>query len=144
MLEIFRSSILLFGLSYTAWTDWKERRIPNRLLICMLVPAGMSLLMEGTDVFLRAVSGLMIVGMVFYVFYASFQGSMGAGDVKLAAVVGFYLGIGKAACMFALAFCLAAAVCAILLFLRRMDIRQRIPFAPFLLVSAVILMSMGV
>lgn len=144
MLEVFRGSILLCVLSCIAWTDWNERRIPNRLLVCMLIPGAVTLLMEGVGVFWHAVLSLIIAGAVFFMIYMSFQGSMGAGDVKLAAVAGLYLGVHKAAWAFALAFGLAAFVCVLLVCLKRMDVKQQVPFAPFLLAGIVVLMGAGV
>ncbi len=144
MLEVFRGSILLCGLSCIVWTDWNERRIPNRLLVCMLIPGAVTLLMEGTGLFWYAVLSLIIAGAVFFMIYMSFPGSMGAGDVKLAAVTGLYLGVRKTVCVFAMAFCLAAFVCAILICLKQMDVKQRVPFSPFLLAGIVVLMGAGV
>lgn len=77
-----------------AWKDWRSHRIPNVALVLVLVPASLSLLVNGKGLLgvatLPSLEGFLIAGGVLLPGYA--LGKMGAGDVKLAAVMGLLLG----------------------------------------------------
>lgn len=74
-----------------AYTDLRDRRIPNPLLAAGL---GIAILCYGigygSPALLSSLAGLVIGGVMFLPFYI--LGGVGAGDVKLMAVVGALLG----------------------------------------------------
>ncbi len=76
------------------YTDLRSHRIPIWLTGSALL-AGLSVQTSsrGWAGILDAVSGLLICGFVFLVFYLA--GGMGAGDVKLVAVEGCFLGVHR-------------------------------------------------
>jgi prepilin peptidase CpaA len=83
-------AVLLALLAAAVWTDLRERRIPNTLVVLGLVT---SLLLQS----LQGVSGLqswglgLLVGFGFFVPLYAIR-AMGAGDVKLMAMTGSFLG----------------------------------------------------
>lgn len=74
-----------------SWIDIKQHRIPNMLTFSALV-AGFSLqlLLQGWDGLTYSLSGLAVGFLILMPFYL--KGGMGAGDVKLMAAVGAFLG----------------------------------------------------
>lgn len=83
--------ILLVLLATAVWADLRTRRIPNPLIAMGLV-AGIlgQALLEGGAGLASAGSGALVGLLCLLPFYAT--GSMGAGDVKLMAVCGAFLG----------------------------------------------------
>lgn len=72
--------------------DWKEYRIANRLSVCGLGAAVVCMILEvfvGGDVTEEITAGIGVF-VVLYLIYMI--GGVGAGDVKLLAVIGFLLG----------------------------------------------------
>lgn len=87
----FENLFLVLLLLFAAFTDIRYRRIPNSLiLIGAVVALSLSVFHIGLVSPLQAVLGA-LVGLIFFgIPYA--MGKLGAGDVKLLAVVGLFLG----------------------------------------------------
>jgi len=95
MLEVVLQSLLIVLLPViliaASWIDLKQHRIPNLLSFSVLI-AGVSLqfLLYGWEGLTYSLGG-MAVGFLFFIpFYI--KGGMGAGDVKLMAAIGAFLG----------------------------------------------------
>lgn len=77
-----------------AWIDWRQHRIPNLLLVLVLVPAILGLIVNHQGLLGESVTasllGMLAGGLILLPGYAF--GKMGAGDVKLAACLGLILG----------------------------------------------------
>jgi prepilin peptidase CpaA len=101
---------LLLWAGLIAWVDWRTRRIPNVLLVLMLVPALMCLIvfphgLSGADRWASALGFCtLLLGLPGYAL-----GQFGAGDVKLMGVMGLILGWPAAlVCLLASALLLGA------------------------------------
>jgi len=83
--------LLLVLLSVAMWSDVRTHKIPNKLnLLILVLGVSMQTWFLGLDGFVLAMLGL-IVGFIFFIpFYL--LGGFGAGDVKLMAAVGTFLG----------------------------------------------------
>lgn len=123
--------------------DVREHRLPNRIVLPMY-PIALALIVAAavaTDSWNVLVRSLLAGAAMFAFYYLLHRvgGGMGAGDVKLAGVVGLALGfLGWAEVMIGLAsaFLLGGLAALMLIALRRADRRTRIPFGPFLLAGA--------
>lgn len=93
--------ILFCALGYAALSDWQTRRIPNTLILVGLLAAFGShfFLPSGDGLFLpdagslglgKAALGMLLGGAILFPLWLA--GVLGAGDVKLMAVVGAFLG----------------------------------------------------
>ena len=82
--------IFLLLLGRIAAEDLKHRRIPNSLVICLLLWGICSRGMPGE--WNSSVKGALLAGGSMLIFYMAFRRGIGAGDVKLLTVVGFYVG----------------------------------------------------
>lgn len=85
--------IFLLLLGRIAAEDLKHRRIPNFLVICLLLWGICSRGMPGE--WNSSVKGALLAGGSMLIFYIVFRRGIGAGDVKLLTVVGFYVGCEK-------------------------------------------------
>lgn len=83
---------LLLILGVAVYFDLRERRIPNFLIVVGL-PAGLihSATQHGFDGLTASLWGLLVAGGVLFPFFAVRM--VGAGDVKLMAVVGAFVGL---------------------------------------------------
>ena len=68
---------------------------------------------------------------MFFCCHLLTRGAVGAGDVKLLAVVGYYLGSRTIIAVIFWAVTLAAVYCVSRLVLKKTEANQAIPFAPF-------------
>jgi prepilin peptidase CpaA len=84
--------LVAWALAIVVW-DGRCRRIPNMLLLLVLIPATLAVLVNGQGL-LGAGAGASFTGMALSALllpgYA--LGQMGAGDVKFSACLGFLLG----------------------------------------------------
>jgi leader peptidase (prepilin peptidase)/N-methyltransferase len=131
--------------------DLETKRLPNVLVIPSLVVGAVllgtaSLLVVDFQSLLFAGIGL-VVNLAFYLLLAlGYRGGMGWGDVKLAAVLGTYLGwlgIGTLLVGIFLPFLLGGLFAVALLIARRAARKSRIPFGPWMLVGAWIAIFAG-
>src|SRR5690606_34687669 len=85
-----------------AWTDWRERRIPNAICLVLLA-AGIgwhALVMDGEGLFTSSLAGGLGLSASAIGAFAAFVGLfplyllrvLGAGDVKLATAIGAWVG----------------------------------------------------
>lgn len=138
-----RILILLGALSWAAWTDLRGRRISNHLILSMLCTGGMLLVLESSmdkdwTRLSEAMTGFLLGGGLCFCCYLLFRKGIGAGDVKLFAVTGFYLGRTEILPMLALSVFLAAGACAFMLILGKADRHTRVPYAPFIFLAVFI------
>jgi leader peptidase (prepilin peptidase) / N-methyltransferase len=135
---------LLLGLVFVATlaaitlTDFELRLIPNRVLIVSAV-AGVALAagLDPSSLPERAVAALAAGGLLFAVALA-YPGGMGMGDVKLAAVMGLYLGRAVAPALL-IGFA-AGSLFGLALIVRHGAgaRKQAVPFGPFLALGGVV------
>jgi leader peptidase (prepilin peptidase)/N-methyltransferase len=134
-----------------ALIDLETRRLPNAIVLplylagAVLLTASSVLAGDGASL-LTAVAGFAIMGGVYLVLALAVPGGMGMGDVKLAGVLGFYLGwlgwselaVGSIG-----AFLLGGTFGVVLLLLRRAKRGTSVPFGPWMLLGAWIAIFAG-
>jgi leader peptidase (prepilin peptidase) / N-methyltransferase len=145
---------LWFGLAAAALSviDAEHRRLPNRLVYptCAagLVLLGMAAL-AGTGpagAYLRAVAAMAVLAGLFLLLALLCPGALGLGDVKLAGVLGLYLGYLGAARLYlgvAAGVALGAVAALALLAARRAGWRSQFAYGPALLAGAVLAVGLG-
>jgi prepilin peptidase CpaA len=88
------SGVLGLWAAAVAWTDWRSHKVPNGVLVLLLVPALLVLIVNGKGLLgvalLPSLAGLLIGGGILLPGYA--LGMMGAGDIKFSASIGLLLG----------------------------------------------------
>jgi leader peptidase (prepilin peptidase) / N-methyltransferase len=126
--------------------DLQHRLLPDRIVLPSIAAAAVLLLVAALPgqewaTILRACVAAAVLFAVFLVMALIAPSGMGWGDVKLAPLVGLYLGwIGWGAVVVGAAagFVVQAAVALVLLAGRRIGLRGELPFGPAMLVGAAV------
>lgn len=135
---LLQEMLLAFGY-IAAWGDYREMRVPNRLVAAMF---GAWILVMVPQLFLRtektilllisSAIGAVLSGVLFLVVYMVSRKGLGGGDVKLMTVSGLYLGVGYILPAMLYGSVLAAVAGLALLLLKKIGPRDAIPLVPFL------------
>ncbi len=142
--------VLLAGLYFLVMAGWltaidiRHQLLPNRIVFPSAAIAGVLLLvacffMSDGGAAVRTVFGGVVLWAVYVVLRLVYPSGMGYGDVKLAFVLGLYLGfIGWPAVLWGtfIAFMLAALWGVAIMAARRGSGKTQIPFGPFMLAGA--------
>jgi leader peptidase (prepilin peptidase)/N-methyltransferase len=127
-----------------ALIDLDVKRLPNAIVLPSYAVAGVLLgaaAVFGDDLgsYLRAVLGMAALFGLYFVLALVYPAGMGFGDVKLAGVLGLYLGWlgwGEVVSGGFLGFLLGGVVGGALMIARRAGRKSQIPFGPFMLAGA--------
>ena len=131
--------------------DLQHRLLPNRVVVPSIGVGAFLLLAaalgEGAGAaLLRAVLGAMVLFAVFLVLALISPSGLGMGDVKLAGLVGLYLGWlgwGALAVGAVAGFVVQALLALALLARGRIGLRGELPFGPAMLLGAVLAVGWG-
>jgi leader peptidase (prepilin peptidase)/N-methyltransferase len=147
--QFLSAIILLSALIVISFIDLKHQIIPDLIsLPGILLGLVFSFLIPGFH-WLNSLIGVLLGGVFFYLMawvgQALFKReSLGGGDIKLAAMLGAFLGWQKLLVVFFLSSLLGALVGLILIFAIK-DFREKriIPFGPFLALASVLALFLG-
>ena len=141
--EIALACVFLFTLAVITVTDLELRLIPNKVLAPAFVVGVALIAAFATDSLAeRAIAAAAAFGLLFLVALVYPQG-MGMGDVKLAAVLGLYLGRAVAPALL-FGFALGALYGGLLIARYGSEARKRaVPFGPFLAAGSAIALFVG-
>ena len=143
MLQCAAEGILLVILVCIGVVDAGEKRIPNRLLLVMLAGVAFACLLQGQLRFWdRLLGSLLVCGILLFIRFLK-TGAFGAGDIKLLAASGLYLGVGKNLVALAIGVLLAGAFCMAGIMMKKIDRESEIPFGPFLCAGIALSMYCG-
>ena len=131
--------------------DVDVRRLPNAIVLPSYVVGAVLLLLPAVaagewDAYLRALLGALVLFALYFALAFAYPAGMGFGDVKLAGVLGLYLGWlgwGELAVGAFLGFLLGGAWGAALLLAKRAGRKSAIPFGPFMLGGALLAVFVG-
>lgn len=141
--EIALGAAFVATLATITLTDLEHRLIPNRVLI-VSAGVGVALVLAGLpdEIGERAIAAAAAFAFLFVVVLAYPRG-MGMGDVKLAAVMGLYLGRAVAPALL-IAFAAGALYGAVLIARHGSEARKRaVPFGPFLAFGGLVALFAG-
>ena len=125
--------------------DIEQGIIPDALLILFLLVTAVYLAIFSPALFLPNLITGIVLFLIFLAIYTLTSGrAMGFGDVKLAFILGFYLGFPQIIIGIYLAFLTGAAASVILILLGKKRLRgDTMPFGPFLVGAALITYLLG-
>jgi len=148
--ELSAFSLLRFALiiilSYIAMLfDINTKKIPNALVLTMLfgwllliVPMMFLDTENGISLFTESISGLLIGGGLFLSVYIISRRALGGGDVKFMAAAGLYLGFAETVPAILYGTVLAAMTGLILVALKKIRSKDKMPLVPFLFAGIII------
>lgn len=131
-----RYGVLAFALLVVFFTDLEHQIIPNAVTYPGIA-AGLAL-SGATGEFMPSLVAAAAAGVIFLVLGIVSRGGMGGGDVKLAAMIGAFLGTPAVIVALFLAVALGAAAGLVLLALRLRSRKDMIPFGPAMAAGAMI------
>jgi leader peptidase (prepilin peptidase) / N-methyltransferase len=142
---------LLYLLLAISLIDLEHRIVPNTLVLagfvaaCLIqIPGLAATVLTVPEVLITerpisdALLGMLAGGGVLLLVFLISRGGMGAGDVKLIAMIGFYVGLSGTAIVLLLAFMLGALVGLTFMALGKLTRKDALPFAPYLALAAFI------
>lgn len=149
-LKVVRYLLLLALLYPIARRDAREKVIPNRWLLYLLVCRGIlfvaelicfpSLWIENVKFVLF---GGAVSGMIFFAAYVVSRHAIGMGDVKLFAVIGMCLGFKTTYLVMLASLILAALYGGSMVLRRKKTMKDEMAFGPFVVVGTLIVLLIG-
>jgi leader peptidase (prepilin peptidase) / N-methyltransferase len=141
--ELLPSLALVLTLVAAAETDFEHRIIPNRLMApAALAAVGLWAVADPGRLPENAIAGAAAGGLLLLAALA-YPAGMGMGDVKLAAVMGLFLGKSVAPALF-IGFGAGAVVGAAMIAVQGAKARKNgVPFAPFLALGGIVALLYG-
>jgi Type II secretory pathway, prepilin signal peptidase PulO and related peptidases len=141
--------IIAFSIVF-AYIDYKETIIPNKLLAVLLWSAIIIHLIEiaivpdrWINIVGSSVIGMLVGGGVFLIGHMISKEGIGAGDIKLFAVMGFFLGNYIIVAVMLVSLLVAAIVGGIGVLSKKMKLKQAVPFAPYVAIGVIVTMILG-
>lgn len=142
--------ILTVFMVFLGFIDRQKTIIPNKLLFFMFVIRTVILAGEITvkpsfwlDILKSAGGGMLLGFLIFFLARIFSRKSVGMGDVKLAAVLGWYLGGSLVWFDIVVSLSLAAIYSIVQLLLKKLNMKDSIPLAPFFSVGTILILLLG-
>lgn len=140
--------ILLEGLLTLAWIDQRWGIVPDSIVLSLfIIGILLFLLFEPTFLLQRGASVAISAGFILLVAllgrFIFKQDAIGGGDLKIAAVVGLFLGIKLSILSLFLAFILGGVYGGALLLRKKIKPGKTLPWVPFLFVAVAIAVLIG-
>lgn len=122
------AALVAWGVA-VAICDWRTRRIPNLLLLAMLIPELIVLIVRGEGLLgHNATAGLVGASLAAAVFLPGYlMGLSGGGDVKLAACCGLIVGMPGTLLMLFVAAIILGLLSAFVMWRRRLQVATVTP-----------------
>lgn len=140
--EIVLIVLLLIGMSVLVVTDYKKQLVPNVLIRTMIafwvVIVFVTFILdvnEGIQIVLQGILGAAICGIVFLLCYFLSKKQLGAGDVKLAFILGLYMGAPIALNTFLFGTVLCCVYSLIQVLRKKLGWKDSVPMVPFFMIG---------
>ena len=93
---------------------------------------------------LSALIGMALIGIFFFIVWVLSRKGLGAGDVKLMAVLGYWVGFSVAIGIILIALILTVVVGLVQVVRKKMSLRDALPMGPFLAVGTIVALALGI
>ncbi|MDO8610291.1 MAG: prepilin peptidase [bacterium] len=128
------------------FADMKYHIIPDQVQIAFFIFSLVALPMHGLvlKVFVDyVIAAFVVASPIAFLHYVTKGNGMGFGDVKLAFVIGFLMGIKQGFIVLYFAFIFGAIVGTLFMFLKKRGLKSKIAFGPFLVLGLIIMFFWG-
>lgn len=129
-----KTGILLIFLFLCSLSDWKNRKIS--LYFCLV--GGLAIIiceLLTNEISLEKILGGILVGLFLLSLTKITRGQIGLGDGIVFLVIGVGLGLRESFLLLIESLCLLFLFCVIGLIVKKIKMKQRIPFLPFVFVA---------
>ena len=137
MLELIQRSIILGGLFFCAWNDWKKQQIPL-VIPCLAGMLGLILQMVGMNIKLSDCLAGTIVGILCLIISRCTGESIGYGDGVIFLFTGVFLGFWENVNLFLTTLVLSGLIALFLILIKKKGRKDRMPMAPLIFVAYVL------
>lgn len=138
---LVRDAVLVVLLIIITYTDLKRMEIDNEPIVFGLWFIAMFSLAGLNAITVKeSIVGFLVCGVLFTLLAF---GGMGGGDIKLMAMIGFFLGWKLSVLVMMLAFCIGAIVGIVYMLVNRKGLKQHIPFGPSIAAATLAVLLLG-
>jgi len=131
-------AVWFYALLMLSVVDWEIRKIPNETLALLIIAKIFQIIiLRDLSLLPRALLGL-VAGYFFFAIPVLFGRTIGQGDVKLAAVIGFCIGIGGMLQSIAVMSLGIVINLAVLLKNKRGNLKTKVAIGPYLSIGMVV------
>lgn len=141
--EFLSAIILITCLMITTFIDLEHQIIPDKVVLPSLAAGLVLNIIFHREDFYNYLLGFILGGGIIFLIVVLSRGGMGGGDIKLFATVGMFLGFRLTLLALLLSFILGSVVGLILIILKLKNMKDAIPFGPFIALASVISMLAG-
>lgn len=145
LFALLQNMVIILAMSLFAVTDAKAKLIPNRMVLACLgiwsvivIGAVVSDFERGLALAGQSIIGGAAGGLIFLLCYLLSKGQLGAGDVKLALVMGLYLTGQRIVGAIAYGVLLCCVYSFVQMARGKLTMRDGVPLAPFLYLGTLI------
>ncbi|MBI9014453.1 MAG: prepilin peptidase [Clostridiales bacterium] len=128
--------LLLITGFYIIYIDFKERIIPNKVNLILLI-GGVVITAVDYKMIVSHIAGFLVLGILMYLLAVITKG-FGMGDVKYLFTVGLILGLKQGLTALVIGFILGGVVSLILLLMKKVTLKDFIAFGPYLVVGTLV------
>ena len=148
--ELFSQAVFLTIMCWIAYIDYRHHIIPNKLLVILvgcrmavLVIFALFLSTESRPIIEGSLRGAFIMGCIALFVFSLSRGAIGAGDVKMLAVMGLFFGFKSTLIMLMDALILGGLIGISMIWLSHQQKGSALPFATFLYFATFISRCVG-
>lgn len=149
-MEALKNAVVFFWLTMIAWIDWKEKIIPNKLILAALV---IWLIMFVIEIVFAKTSfkqllafsllGGGVCGGVLMLISLLVREALGMGDVKMVFVLGLFMGLMNTFAIILLSMIIMSITAVVLLVMKKANRKTAIPMAPFIFFGLTLNLLLG-
>ncbi|MDO5560972.1 MAG: A24 family peptidase [Oscillospiraceae bacterium] len=147
--ETANSAVLINAMIVMSVSDIKFRKIPNTYLLelltvkCIIIAADICLYSHAREVLVQSVTGLAAGFGIMMIIYLVSRKSVGAGDVKMYSVIGFFAGGAGIIDILVYSSVFCTLTGSVLLITRKCTLKSLVPMAPFACLGSVTYFIIG-
>ncbi|NLY44100.1 MAG: prepilin peptidase [Clostridiaceae bacterium] len=130
--QLLGMAFLVSALIVISFIDFAHSIIPDRIIVVLLIAGIIYSFFNNSITILEAVIGFFAASVPLLIIAVLSGGNMGGGDIKLMAVSGLFLGWKLILLSLILGSCIGSVIGIILIVLKKIKLKQRIPYGPFL------------
>ncbi|RDW21790.1 prepilin peptidase [Oceanobacillus chungangensis] len=136
--ELITALFLVSMLMIILVSDITYMVIQNKILLFFLPLITVMRVIQPLDPWWSPIVGAIVIAVILAIIILVSRGGMGAGDMKLFAVLGIVLGVEKVLLAFFLSCLLGAIIGMLLILFKVIKRKQPVPFGPYIVLAALI------
>lgn len=149
-MEALKNAGVFLWLAMIAWIDWKEKIIPNKLILAALLVWLVMFVIEVlftsvkfSQTLLFSLMGGGVCAGVMLLISLAVKDALGMGDVKMVFALGLFMGLMNTFAIILLSMIIMSITAMVLLVMKKVNRKTAIPMAPFVFFGLALNLLMG-